>query len=354
MAVPFVSYSFSRRARLGWVAVLVALAVGCSSSTSATAPTPPIPAAPVPTLQIACPADQVLQSSTGLPIPVPYPSVTSSGGTPPTQVMCSPASGAVFNTGVTRVACTATDTKSVTASCSFNITVTIPPKIDATKFVAYGDSITAGEVRSEGNSAGVHTLRVDPIKAYPTLLLDELKDRYASQTTAIVVANAGLPGERAVDGANRLPSIIDGGAFRVLLVMEGVNDFPDYRAALTAIASMVDYASRRRGLRVYLATEPPQNPSPVGCPDRLGGNWASVVPYNDGLHSIATSRGIDLVDVYEAFHGDVTTLIDCDGLHPTSAGYRVIADTFFQKIRETMETSPETMASRMPVVRRSR
>jgi lysophospholipase L1-like esterase len=232
--------------------------------------------------------------------------------------------------------------------------VTVPPKIDVTTFVAFGDSMTAGEVRSEGNSAGIHTLKVDPIRAYPTLLLNELKARYTGQAGAIIVANAGLSGERAVDGANRLPSIIDGGAYRVLLVMEGVNDFPDYQVALTAIGMMVDYASRRRGLRVYVATEPPQNPSPVGCPDRLGGNWASVAPYNDGLRSFATSRGIDLVDVYAAFHGDVTTLIDCDGLHPTPAGYQVIADTFFQTIRETMEASPETMTFKIPVVRRSR
>lgn len=152
---------------------------------------------------------------------------------------------------------------------------------------------------------------------------------------------------------NRLPSIIDGGAYRVLL-LEGINDFPDYQAALTAMGTMVDYASRRRGLRVYLATVPPQNPSPVGCPDTLGGKWACVVPYNEGLRNIAAGRGIPLVDVYAAFHRDVTTLIDCDGLHPTPAGYQVIADTFFQKIRETMEVSPQTLMSKGPLVRRSR
>jgi lysophospholipase L1-like esterase len=260
----------------------------------------------------------------------------------------------MFNAGATRVACTATDTQNVTASCSFNITVTIPPKIDATTFVAFGDSITAGEVRSEGSGAGIHPLKIDPIKAYPTLLLRDLKDLYTSQAGAIFVANAGVRLEGAVAGANRLPSIIDGGAYRVLLLMEGVNDFPDYHAALTAVEQMVEYASARRGLRVYLATEPPQNPSPVGCPDTLGGNWAFVVPYNDGLRDIATRRGIALVDVYTAFHGDITTLIDCDGLHPTPAGYQVIADTFFQKIRETMEVSPQTLRSNRPLIRRSR
>jgi lysophospholipase L1-like esterase len=335
------------------MAIVVTLAAGCSSSTSATAPTPPISGPPVSALQIACPSDQVIQSNTGSPIQVLYPSVTSSGGTPPTQISCSSANGSVFNTGVTRVGCTATDAKNVTASCSFNITVTIPPKIDATTFVAFGDSMTKGEVRSEGNSAGIHTLKIDPLRAYPTLLLKPLKDRYTSQVDAIVVDNAGVSRERAVDGVNRLSSIIDGGAYRVLLLMEGVNDFPDFQTALTAMGWMVDYASRRRGLRVYLATVPPQNPSPVGCPDKLGVNSAAVAPYNEGLHKLATN-GIELVDVYAAFHGDVTTLIDCDGLHPTPTGYQVIADTFFQKIRETMEAPSQTLTSKMPIVRRSR
>ena len=60
------------------------------------------------------------------------------------------------------------------------------------------------------------------------------------------------------------------------------------------------------------------------------------------------------MDVYAAFHRDVTTLIDCDGLHPTPAGYQVIADTFFQKIRETMEVSPQMLMSKGPLVRWSR
>src|SRR5262249_16435939 len=126
----------------------------------------------------------------------------------------------------------------------------------------------------------------------------------------------GVSSEPAVAGAVRLPSVIDGGRYSALLLMEGVNDFPNYQAALGAMSSMVQYASKQRGLRVFLATEPPENPTPVGCPDKLGGNWAFVAPYNDGLRAIASSQGATLVDVNAAFNGDVTTLIDCDGLHP--------------------------------------
>jgi lysophospholipase L1-like esterase len=58
---------------------------------------------------------------------------------------------------------------------------------------------------------------------------------------------------------------------------------------------------------------------------------------------IAEREAITLVDVYEAFHGDNTTLIDVDGLHPTPAGYQAIADAFFKAIRQDLqESSPSS------------
>ena len=342
-------------------AAVACAAAACSGSTAPT-PTPPPPPPPA-ALVIACPTDQTMQSTTAQPIPVAYPAATSTGGTPPTQIVCTPASGAVFNVGTTPVNCTATDSKSVTDKCSFNVTLTLPPKISLTSFVAFGDSMTAGEVRSEttvakseGGFQLIRPLVLDPTKAYPTHLLAELRARYTGQAGAIAVDNAGLYGETAVAGAKRLPSVIDGGRYSAVLLMEGVNDFPDYRAALAGMSDMVQYASKRRGLRVYLATEPPENPSPVGCPDKLGGNWAFVAPYNDGLRSIAASQGVTLVDVNAAFNGDVTTLIDCDGLHPTPAGYQLIADTFFKSIQSTLEVAapPTPTALRIAPARRSR
>ncbi len=258
--------------------------------------------------------------------------------------------------------CTATDSKAVTASCSFKVTLTVPPKISETKFVAFGDSMTAGEVLSEsrvavtegGVTSIVHPLVIDPAKSYPTQLLNELKARYTGQAGALLVSNAGSPGELAVDGVSRLPSVVDGGAYKVLMLMEGANDFPNYQSALGAMRSMVQYG-KRRSLKVYLATLPPQNPFPSCTPNR-GKNAASVAPYNDGLRSLAASEAVTLVDVNVAFNGDNTTLVGCDGLHPTSAGYQVIADTFFKSIQQTLETpaTPTPTVLRIAPVRRSR
>ena len=48
-------------------------------------------------------------------------------------------------------------------------------------------------------------------------------------------------------------------------------------------------------------------------------------------------EGATLVDVNQAFGGPSPTLIDCDGLHPTIAGYKMIADTFFKVIVQTLQ-----------------
>ena len=59
---------------------------------------------------------------------------------------------------------------------------------------------------------------------------------------------------------------------------------------------------------------------------------------NDEVRVIAAGEGATLVDLYTALASDVTRYIGVDGLHPTEAGYRRMADEFFARIRETMET----------------
>jgi len=51
----------------------------------------------------------------------------------------------MFDIGATPVTCVATDAKSVTASCTFTVTLNAPPKISLERFLAFGDSITWGE-----------------------------------------------------------------------------------------------------------------------------------------------------------------------------------------------------------------
>jgi lysophospholipase L1-like esterase len=276
-----------------------------------------------------------------------FGNATTTGGTPPVQIVCQPSSDSSFKIGTTSVTCTATDLKSVTDSCPFTVTVIAPPRLSATKFIAFGDSMTAGEIVSESSTTLFRVLRLDTAKSYPSDLVTSLNARYTAQTNDIIVSNSGKPGEKAVDGVARLSGALGTGSFQALLLMEGVNDFPNTSSALTAMREMVRNATGR-GLRVFLATLPPENPFST-CQPNHGGNWAFVVPYNDGLRSIAASQNAVLVDVYSEFNGDTTTLIDCDGLHPTAAGYQRIADTFFKAIQQAFELPVTAIPASMPV-----
>jgi lysophospholipase L1-like esterase len=286
-----------------------------------------------------------LLSPLATPISVVYGTPTVANGAPPVTVACTPASGTIFPTGSTTVTCTATDNQQRTDSCTFGISVTVPPKISATRYVAFGDSMTAGEIVSAGIGL-LGTFRVVPEKAYPAVLQKELTDLYTTQAQSIGVANQGHSGETAVEGYARLPGVLSQGNYQVLTLMEGANDLASRdsvkaQQGLAALWKMVQDA-KSRGLRVFLATLPPQNKN--SCCPSYGLAQDEVPAFNDGVRYIADREAIPLVDVYEAFHGDNTTLIDVDGLHPTAAGYQVIADTFFKSIKQDLqESSPSSL-----------
>jgi lysophospholipase L1-like esterase len=329
--------TFVLRVRTGFALTCLLAAGGCAKSP--TTPTPPPP--PPDPLKITCPAPVSLLSATGQPMSVHYNAATTAGGTAPVQISCTPANDSVFNVGATAVSCTATDAKSLTDSCSFTVTVTAPPRISLTSFVAFGDSMTAGEIVSEGSVRGFRILLLDPAKSYPTDLLSELRARYTLQSGSLSVANQGLKGETAVEGEARLTRVLGSGVYQVLLLMEGANDIGDkdtvtMNRALGAIERMVQLA-KSRGLRVFLATLPPENTAATCLPNRSTG--AGLLPtYNTGLRTVAATTNVTLVDVNAAFNGDLT-LIDCDGLHPTALGYQRVADAFFASIRQTLEVT---------------
>src|SRR5438105_4350597 len=116
-------------------------------------PTPPPPELP----KISCPAASTAQSPTGQPTPISYGTATSTGGAPPVTISCSPASGSMFPVGSTTVTCSATDQLGRSDACTFAVTVTEPPRLAVTTFLAFGDSMTWGQdgLNSFSLSAGV-------------------------------------------------------------------------------------------------------------------------------------------------------------------------------------------------------
>ena len=313
---------FSPRDRRLSVVVLGAVVIAaCSSSPSG-------PSAPALTLQ--CPAPQTVASPTGLPIPVSFALPTATGGTAPIATTCTPASGASYPIGTTSVTCTALDANRQSATCGLLVTVTAPPRLSVTRFIAFGDSIT------EGFPHTISPALLDPApdNSYPLVLQSLLRSRYTAQTIAVL--DEGVGGEIVADGLKRLPGVLTADRGDALLLMEGANDLNQFGTAapdmiVSGLRDMIKLA-RLRSMRVLIATL---------LPERAGGKASHpelVAPTNDRIGLLATTEDALLVDLFAAFGGvPDPILISSDGLHPTAAGNERIAQTFYAAIRSRLE-----------------
>jgi lysophospholipase L1-like esterase len=268
-----------------------------------------------------CPAPVVTQSANGQPVPVTFNDPQAISGAQPLSISCSPASGTAFPVGTTTVACTITDARQQSFSCSFTVKVVGPPRLSTSTILAFGDSLTSGSSPP------------DPIDSYPSHLRPKLAARYVGQ--AITLINDGRAGENAsATGRTRLPVALDIYRPGALILLEGSNDLlggsAGATAGLAALTEMVRGA-RGRGITVFLATLPPQ---------RLNGprnGVARAIPgFNDSIRALAQREGAILVDIYEAMGGD-GRYIGPDDLHPTPQGFEVMAQAFFNAIQQRLE-----------------
>ncbi len=327
-----------RRSRVLAMTVALGVSAACGGDTP-TAPTPQVQQ-----FAIQCPADVLGQSTTGAPVSIQVPAATTTGGVLPVTASCSPA-GTPFPVGTTRVSCQATDARNSTAACAFNVNVA-PPPLSRTTFLAFGDSMTAGEITVPiTTTAGAlgqdaypnFRLIVVPSESYPTQLLARLRGRFFTQAQQFVVTNAGLPREWAIDGAKRFPSVLAASGAQVVLLLEGANDLEaspnstGVNNALLGLQTMIR-AARARGATVMVATLPPVRPG-----GRLSLPVALVQTVNDSIRANAAAESAIVVDLHAAMASSVTTFIGIDGLHPTAAGYQRMAETFFEVIRTTFE-----------------
>jgi lysophospholipase L1-like esterase len=178
----------------------------------------------------------------------------------------------------------------------------------------------------------------------------ELATRYTLQSPS--VDNQGRSGEAATGPSTfaRFVARTSTVTYDAVLLMEGANDlgYQSYPAITAALGQMVDFA-KSRGLRVLLATIPPENAAGC-CPYDRGVQAGLVAGLDAQIRLLSASKQVPLVDVYQAFGGDAPdlSLIGPDGLHPTAMGYHRIADTFFLVIKTTLESAAATTARPTP------
>ncbi|MEO8482592.1 MAG: GDSL-type esterase/lipase family protein [Acidobacteriota bacterium] len=311
---------------------------------------------------IACPADISKDVEQG-PLTVDYPPPVVTGGSAPISIACTAASGSSFPGGTTDVVCTATDAIQQKAQCLFHVNVNVIPKLKGTTFLAFGDSITWGEV-SASAAFGVHEL--DPLNNYPVVLQALLRDKYRLQTSQITVDNKGVQGEKVQVGAPRLGEVLRSSVPDVLILLEGTNDANDgtgfipgkagtfAETADVVVSTLRDDVRQAQAYDVKLIIWSTLLPEVAGRPGAGGVDRIPVI--NDVIRDYEGSTRAVLVDAFAAFDAQKELLIGADGVHPTVAGYKKLAGLFLDAIAANFQQPAPAPASpaffsRPPAVR---
>lgn len=208
------------------------------------------------------------------------------------------------------------------------------PRLSRTRFIAFGDSLTSGEITAPIAATGsIGKLVIVPGKSYPELLQSELQSAYPAQASSISVANMGKGAETIFDGILRFQDVFPSTRAEVVLLQEGVNGLvtagTDGSTAL--MRSMVQQA-KDGGARVFVGSMIPTLAS-----RQRTQNATALVAYDDGLKGMCALEGVTYVDLYNGMLADADQLIGIDGLHPNEAGYKRIADLFFAAIKAGLE-----------------
>jgi acyl-CoA thioesterase-1 len=179
------------------------------------------------------------------------------------------------------------------------------------RIVALGDSLTAG-------------LGLPALAAYPALLAERLKDAGLDYE----VVNAGVSGDTSAGGLERLDWALQGDV-RVLILALGGNDA---LRGLTAaqlqnnLAQAIERA-RARGISVILAG--------MEAPPNYGRDYA--VAFHKVYPALAAQYHVALVPFLLQGVAGNEALNQRDGIHPTAAGARIVADNVWAVLKPIAE-----------------
>jgi acyl-CoA thioesterase I len=182
-----------------------------------------------------------------------------------------------------------------------------PAVPDARKaIVAFGDSLTAG-------------LGVLPEENYPSQLQRKLDGSGFNYR----VVNAGVSGETSSQGLSRLDVVL-GQNPSIVIVELGANDGLRGIPVEVTASNLDQIAGRLRasGAQVVLAgMEMPPNFGP-----------AYTAAFREIFPAVARKHRVPLVPFFLAGVGGISELNQDDGIHPTSRGYSIVAETVWRTL----------------------
>ncbi|MDR2144458.1 MAG: GDSL-type esterase/lipase family protein [Treponema sp.] len=177
--------------------------------------------------------------------------------------------------------------------------------------VCFGDSLTAGEgaERSE---------------AWPALIQQRVKAR---------VINAGRNGDNTLDALNRIEEVLSQKPDAVIVEF-GANDVlqtfhemrpPDPERMRENLAAIVE--KLKSGSKVFLV----RFYSPQMAADFSGGNGELLAALDGLFDSLGTEYGVEIIGgIWDGVWGNPSLM--SDAIHPNAAGYRIMADNYFNAL----------------------
>jgi acyl-CoA thioesterase-1 len=180
----------------------------------------------------------------------------------------------------------------------------------ATKTVLfYGDSLTAG-------------YGLDPDEAYPALIQKKL----AAEGLDWRVVNAGLSGETTAGGLRRLDWILRQSVDVFVIELGGNDGLRGLAPEVTRknLQEMIDRirAKNPRVVLVLAGMQIPTNMGPV-----YAEAFARIYP------DLAQANQVALIPFLLEGVGGIPELNLPDGIHPTAAGHRIVAETVWKHLR---------------------
>jgi len=184
------------------------------------------------------------------------------------------------------------------------------------RIVVLGDSLTAG-------------LGLQKSEAYPALLQQRIDDDGLN----FEVVNAGVSGDTSAGGLERLDWALQGDV-KILVVALGGNDAlralppPELQHNLAQIIER----AQARGISVVLAG--------MEAPPNFGRDY--IVAFHKVYPALARQYHVAFVPfLLQGVAGD-DALNQRDGIHPTAAGARILADTVWAALRPIAEGQTHT------------
>lgn len=179
---------------------------------------------------------------------------------------------------------------------------------DRLSIVFLGTSLTAGYGLS------------DPALAYPALIQAKLD----SAGRPFRVVNAGISGESSAGALARIDWLMNQGPVAVLVIETGANDGlrgQDPDSVRARIQAIIDRARQ--------ASPPPRIViTGMEAMPNLGGSY--VRRFRDIYPALAKTNNAALVPFLLAGVAGVDTLNQDDGIHPTRAGQRIVAENVWR------------------------